>query len=281
MSDPAWRGREASAADPATFNFGSSFDTLEPGEPIAPPKERGSSMLGAALVLLVLCGGGWAIWQAPADWLARLGSQVDALSSLVRDRGPAVATSDASSIATAEPGPAAQPTGAALEPVGERQAGMAADAAVPPDAVTIETGAIADPAQSAEAEPQPLPPLRVDPADPYQRRAIAVGLHPDLSRVLLARMSAADYRNAGYAINTAIAKTADDANFIWPRQRKPEQALFRVHFVPGAVAQCRRYVVTVVKDGWTTTASPMERCGAQLVAPKKVPGPEEAAVSGR
>ena len=47
------------------------------------------------------------------------------------------------------------------------------------------------------------------------------------------------------------------------RQRKAEEALFKVRFVPGAPAGCRRYVVTVTKDGWLTTALPMEKCGPQ------------------
>ena len=76
-----------------------------------------------------------------------------------------------------------------------------------------------------------------------------------------------DYRNAEIAIQTAVAKTADDAVFVWPRQRKPELALFRVRFVPGAAPECRRYVVTVTKDGWSTTAPPMEKCGS--AAPQK------------
>jgi hypothetical protein len=94
-------------------------------------------------------------------------------------------------------------------------------------------------------------------------RAEAVGLHPDLSRVLLARLSPTDYRNAGIAIQTAVAETPDSAVFVWPRQRKPELALFQVRFVPGAAPGCRRYVVTVTKDGWLTTALPMEKCGSQ------------------
>ncbi len=109
-----------------------------------------------------------------------------------------------------------------------------------------------------------MPPLVVDPNDPYQKRAEAVGLHPGLSRVLLERLSAADYRNAEYAINTAIAKTPDGTVFAWPRQRTPELALFKVHFVRGVTPDCRRYVVTVTKDGWLTTALPMERCGPNL-----------------
>ena len=92
-------------------------------------------------------------------------------------------------------------------------------------------------------------------------RAVAVGLHPDLSRVLLARLSPTDYRNAGIAIQSAVAETSDSAVFVWPRQRKPELALFQVRFVPGAAQGCRRYVVTIAKDGWLTTALPMERCG--------------------
>jgi surface antigen len=107
-----------------------------------------------------------------------------------------------------------------------------------------------------------LPPPASDPADPYRKRAEAVGLHPDLSRVLLDRLSPADYRNAAYAVETALAKTPDTAVFVWPRQRKPEQALFQVRFVQGAAPACRRYVVTITKDGWLTTALPMERCGA-------------------
>jgi len=56
--------------------------------------------------------------------------------------------------------------------------------------------------------------------------------------------------------------------FVWPRQRKPELALFEVRFVPGAAPHCRRYVVTVTKDGWSTTAPPMEKCDAALAARK-------------
>src|SRR5262249_10658570 len=97
----------------------------------------------------------------------------------------------------------------------------------------------------------------------FQVRALAVGLHPGLSHVLLARLSPTDYRNAGIAIRTALAETPDSGVYVWPRQRKPELALFRVHFVAGAAPGCRRYVVTVAKDGWLTTASPMEKCEAQ------------------
>ena len=95
-------------------------------------------------------------------------------------------------------------------------------------------------------------------------RAAGVGLHPDLSRVLLTRLSDADYRNAGIAIQKALAEASDDEVFVWPRQRKPELALFKVRFVPGAASSCRRYVVSVTKDGWLTTALPMEKCRSGL-----------------
>jgi hypothetical protein len=108
-----------------------------------------------------------------------------------------------------------------------------------------------------------------DPADPYQKRAVAVGLHPGLSRVLLTRLSSTDYRNAGIAIETAVSETPDSVVFVWPRQRKPEFALFQVRFVPGAAPNCRRYVVTVTKDGWSTTALPMEKCGTQHRRPRR------------
>ena len=104
----------------------------------------------------------------------------------------------------------------------------------------------------------------MDRTDPYQVRAESIGLHPGLSRVLLTRLSDADYRNAAHAIKTAVTETSDSAIFIWPRQRTPELAVFKVHFVPGAASDCRRYVVTITKDGWMTTALPMERCGPQL-----------------
>lgn len=140
----------------------------------------------------------------------------------------------------------------------ETQTGAAAtvpvtEAALPPAAKSIE-----------ETPAPPLPPAKADPADPYQVKALAVGLHPDLSKALLAKLSAADYKNAGVAIKTALAETADDDAYVWPRQKKADLALFQVHFVPGAAADCRRYVVTVSKDGWLTTALPMEKCGLKL-----------------
>jgi hypothetical protein len=141
------------------------------------------------------------------------------------------------------------------------------DSAVPPAvekfSSPLTTGSLPFSSKGGDAAAEPLPRIAPDPADPYQTKAAAVGLHPGLSRVLLTRLSATDYRNAGIAIETALAETPDNGVYAWPRQRKPELALFRVSFVAGAPSGCRRYVVTVTKDGWLTTALPMERCGTQ------------------
>lgn len=281
MSVPARRVYgEMPAADFSAYDpdDARTFDALDVGERICAPSERGGSMLGATLLLLVLLGGAWGALRSETDWLAAIGFRVAAIAQLSGDPTGAPAAGDASSIATEFSVPGAPAPEAA--PVSPPSPPADAAAPTPPAAEAhIETASVA--AVAEPADPQPLPPVHVDPADPYQKRAAAAGLHPELSRVLLARLSASDYHNARYAVDTAIAKAPDDGEFIWPRQRRPEQALFRVHFVPGAAQQCRRYVVTVVKDGWSTTALPMERCGAELAATKSGAKQDGAQVSGR
>ena len=100
------------------------------------------------------------------------------------------------------------------------------------------------------------------------KKALAVGLHPGISSAVLKRLSPADYRNAGIAIQKAIAEALDTDIFAWPKPGKPELALFQVRFVPGSNPDCRRYVVNVTKDGWSTTAPPMEKCGVRPPGPK-------------
>lgn len=209
-------------------------DELVAGERIGAPvrSSRLRRFLRTLLITGLILGAGYIVALDPAAWWQRaqwVGAQAGALGALLESK----------TASQAEP-----PT-----------------KAVPQRLARPESP---EPAASALPEVQPLPPLVVDPNDPYQKRAEAVGLHPGLSRVLLARLSAADYRNAEHAINTAIAKTPDGTVFTWPRQRRPDLALFKVHFVRGVTPDCRRYVVTVAKDGWVTTALPMERCGANL-----------------
>jgi hypothetical protein len=123
-----------------------------------------------------------------------------------------------------------------------------------------------------DGEASDLAPARLEqpkPRDSIEARAESVGLHPGLSHAVLARFSSVDFRNAQKAIDTAIARTPDNGVFIWPRRREPSRALFRVHFVPGAGPDCRRYVVTVTMNGWTTTALPMEKCGIRRVTAQR------------
>ena len=233
-----------------------------PDERVGPPLGRNRSTLPGLIALLVLLGGGWVLIGQQTTWPEWLPAEVAALLSATdatrADRAPARAPAAALSTRT-EP-PPAQPAPAS-EPALERTV-MVAPTPAPPPAADAEEPA-------AAAAPEPLPPPPTDPADPYQMRAAAVGLHPQISRVLLMKLSAADYRNAGIAIERALAETPDSGAFVWPQQREPGLAVFRVHFVRGAAADCRRYVVTVAKDGWLTTAPPMERCGLQPPKPRR------------
>jgi len=243
------------------------------GERIGPPPaSRGGRMVLRGIVVLIALGAGWAVLSGQVAWPAWLPTDMAALWSSIDRRGPAPVAP--ATPRTVEPLPSADiepskrlaapdPPPSSPRPTANRDA-LAPSTEAQTARAPLTTGALPPSAKRFDEAPaQPLPPVTPDPADPYQTRAAAVGLHPDLSRALLVRLSAADYRNAGIAIKTALAETAETAVYVWPRQRKPEEALFKVRFVPGAAAGCRRYVVTVTKDGWLTTALPMEKCGPQ------------------
>jgi len=240
-------------------------DELVPSERVGPPLARtgGKAMLRGLLILIVF-GGGWVLIGDRTTWPEWLRFETAALSTWMdrNVRGPVEPTVPkmASAFPSASTEPRMKP--AALDPpTHAEQPSVPGNAASAPPLTTATLPAPATGRDDPQAAP--LRPPSADPAEPYQMRAEAVGLHPDLSRVLLMRLSPTDYHNAGIAIQTAMAETADSAVFIWPRQRKPELALFKVHFVPGAAAGCRRYVVAVAKDGWVTTALPMEKCGSE------------------
>jgi hypothetical protein len=228
------------------------------------------------VIILIALGGVWALIGDQVT-LPSWESIQTVVSSWMDRSAPRPVARAASVVATTSPAARAErqakPGGDVLPPIGQAPAPgnstAAPLAAAGPEEPTYVTTALprAGTGYVEPAAPQPQTPM-ADPADPYQVRAEAVGLHPDLSRVLLARLSPTDYRNAGIAIQTAVAETPDSAVFVWPRQRKPELALFQVRFVPGAAPGCRRYVVTVTKDGWLTTALPMEKCGTQPVRPR-------------
>ncbi len=269
MTVPAQRSRAGSAESDDEFDEDFAPGEFFSGERICPPSvgTRGKSPLPGLILTLIALGGGWAFWRDPATFRGWLSAGIAAVSAAVDASAP-VPVAPAAPALVAPPLPAAATTIPTIQ--------TATVAPPPPDpqpaASEAETqsavtrGSIEPAAAEPPAQPLPLP--VIETSDPYQKRAAAVGLHPHLSRALLARLSPTDYRNAGVAIETAVAKTPDTAIFVWPRQRTPELALFQVHFVPGAAPHCRRYVVTVTKDRWSTTASPMEKCGPNLAAGK-------------
>jgi len=243
---------------------------MMPGERIGRPLGGARRTLLKGLILLAVAGGvGWVAHRDPT-WRQYLPTEIKDFSRLVERISARLDRQ-------AQPAPriAAAPT-RSIEPVAPPLAPL--PTVSPPPAIPLPASAAPEPSaplttgslpSSAGAPGQPLPTPTVDPANPYQVRAAAVGLHPDLSPVLLARLSAEDYRNAGYAIETAVKETADTAVFVWPRQRKPELALFQVRFVAGAASSCRRYVVTIIKDRWSTTAMPMEKCKSEQVTARR------------
>lgn len=259
---------ETSAYGPYGVEDDYAHGDILPGERIGPPLGRNRGKMILRLSVITLIGvGGWALIGDKVNWSAWSSALTGAFFSSMERKVVAPVVPAAPAFATApavsaeprlKPGILETPATALPPPAGKTAATPAAVASAAP----LTTAALPSAAPGFDAPPgAPLPPPVVDPADPYQKRAEAVGLHPGLSRVLLARLSPTDYHNAGIAIQTAVAKTPDGSVFVWPRQRKPELALFQVHFVPGAAPDCRRYVVTVAKDGWLTTALPMEKCG--------------------
>ena len=240
-----------------------------PGERIGrPPPRAGRKIVLRGIFLLAAAGGVWAFMTGQVAWPAWLPTDISAmLSALERRPGPLAAPAPraAEPLPRIETEPDIKLAAVEAPSLPPRPAPSTKDAAsTRTKTAPLTTGALPPAARRSDEAPDgPLRPAIADPSDPYQVRAAAVGLHPDLSRALLARLSPADYRNAGIAIKTALAETAETAVYVWPRQRKPEEALFKVRFVPGAAAGCRRYVVSVTKDGWLTTAPPMEKCGTQ------------------
>jgi hypothetical protein len=265
MSVLAWR-----KPAPAASSFDPEDDDGEEEEFFAgericvPPAEtRGNSALRICIVILIAAGGWWLI-RNPERWPGWLSTKITAASALMDYRAPnPVAPAIADRTSPAEPAPSTDTAPALSHTPSEPAAG---DAKAPP-APPLTTASIQPAAK--EFSVSPLPPPASDQTNPYRARAVAAGLHPDLSQVLLSRLTPADYSNARIAIDTAMAKTPDTGTFVWPPQHRPELALFQVRFVPGAAPRCRRYVVTVTKDRWSTTAAPMERCGSGMVAGRK------------
>lgn len=282
MAGPAWNPIANTSEYSSYGGAGNyAYGELSPGERIgAPLASRRRKAIVRLLVAALIAGGGWwAMQDDQAILRERLLAEAAAVYASLNRMLPSPGEPAALAAATPALPPITErtttttafnaPSAPDAQPASSKTATMP-NAAAGTAGAPAKTAALSPAAKGADgAAASSLPPPTIDPADPHQKRASAVGLHPDLSRVLLARLSDADYRNAGVAIKTALAETADDGVFVWPRQRKPEFALFKVHFVPGGAPDCRRYVVTVTKDGWLTTALPMEKCGAKPGGPRR------------
>lgn len=259
--DDAYDDYESDASD----DEAGSIDEFFAGERIAPPSGNGRAGTIAPALLVIAIGGAiaWGVGQNP--WA--LGNAV----LLARTAIGATTAPDAPLAAQPAPAPvietaaqdAAQAVKAPLPEVAIVQApGANAGEAMPETeqaAAAVSDDDAAAATTDASAERLPTPP--VDPKDPYQKRAAAVGLHPDLSRVLLTKMSATDFQNAGQAIKKALAQSGVAEPVVWPQKNDAKLARFEVRFVAGAPPDCRRYVVVVTKERWSTTARPMESCG--------------------
>ncbi len=232
------------------------------GEPVTPSHVKGPNVVPYSYLFLLLTLTIGCAFASDSDtrqrWTSTFEQAVAAANNITQPSSPQPEPLPSNEIASKEP--------AALTPLSP-PAPPAATQPLPEVTINQAPGAKAssskddskDDGASTEYTSAPA-----TPSDPYRKRAEAAGLHPDLSRVLLARLTAADYRNAAFAIEKAVKTVPDDGDFTWPRSRKSGVAVFNVHFVQGAGHDCRRYVVTVTKDRWSTTAAPMEKCGVKV-----------------
>ena len=240
-----------SAYDEDDF-YPSEFEA-SPGERIGGPVSHAHDVLAWCVSLAIVLGGAWIMIHDEGVLLRRLPELAARVSNSVAKfahvPGDAVPNAPAASAPLPVP-----PPSAAAEPAPLPEATAVAE---PP---AIKSEPMAQPSSDAAQKPDAAS------HDVHRARAEAAGLNPDISRALLMRFSENDFRNARIAIDRAVAKTPDGGVFVWPRQRKPKDALFQVKFVEGAGPDCRRYVVTVTMDNWSTTALPMEKCGVPKIA---------------
>ena len=282
---------------PRDSNDGSSDDTsfsVGPDERVGyQPRRRRRRIVRRLVMLSTLLGAGWGTYTDPTLW-PRGWTIVSPYASLVIDAaGNAISSATPSS-------PVPNTQNAARLPDNSRSEDdtKASEAKTPgnptpaPRPVLPAAPAEATPATASEplqkaATDQPTsktataapatgpgdaytaPPARTSADEPNRRRAEAAGLHPDLSPAILQRLTDADYKSAATAIRKALSEVDDDGVIIWPEKPRAERALFQISFVPGAATDCRRYIVAIAKDGWRTTALPVEKCGVKRVTTRK------------
>ncbi len=241
-------------------------DGFYAGEPVSPSQVTGPKAVPYTSLLLLLTLTVGCAFASDADtrqqWKSTFDEVVAAANSFSQPSSTQPGPLPSKEVASSEPlpiAPAPPPvTPAAAQPLPEVTINEAPGAKSNAKSSSAKDGS-KDDAASTEYTSAPAA-----TSDPYRKRAEAAGLHPDLSRVLLARLTAADYRNAAFAIEKAVKTVPDDEEFTWPRTKKTGVAVFNVHFVQGAGHECRRYVVTITKDRWSTTAMPMEKCGVKV-----------------
>ncbi|MGE0052746.1 MAG: hypothetical protein AB7S74_00935 [Hyphomicrobium sp.] len=279
-AEPAFSRDFDEGADEFDLRAHGVEDELVCGERICPSHATppGSSWLQSWLVVVSIVGAGWAWMQLPTTLTSPARAAIASATSAVMAQfanvssQPSAVSEGAGDTAQAQPPPAPLPP--ALESGEEVASAPGADAGVkvesnpvvPPQEQDQSEIAAPDQEQKAEGvenagvEVERLPEPKVNPSDRYASRALAVGLHPDLSRVLLKKLTSADFENARKAITAALSETPQDGTYIWPRKPEASRAQFEIRFVAGAPKDCRRYVVTVIKDRWSTTARAMEKC---------------------
>ncbi len=223
----------------------------------AAAKSRGRRAIVAILVIILMGSGAWLVVEHRDDVVAISSRAAVALQEFQSARSTPAPGADA--VKTVEPLPVAEREIAPIRTVPDEDPAASARASVEDLAPEVEPPA-QTPGQTAQRER--LANVTADPTDRLQQRALAAGLHPGLSRTLLDRLSAEDFRNAAHAVQGVLSGTSASP-FVWPRRQQPQRAQFRVRLVNGAPADCRRYVVQIAKDGWETTAQPMERCEAR------------------
>ena len=171
-------------------------DDFYPGEPIAGPV-RQRSRIRTFSYIVMLGVAGWGMMQTSAVWRPWLDKGVAIVSAEVERRQ---ATNQAAATATATTPP---PASAPVEPLSMAKdvAAIAGTALNPPGAEPVAQPGTSEATTSPAApdaavetpplnsQPAPLPEPQIDPGDPYQKRAAAIGLHPQLSRALLSSFS--------------------------------------------------------------------------------------------
>ena len=142
------------------------------------------------IFLLAAAGGIWAFMNGQVTWPAWLPTDMSAMwSALERRPGPLAAPAPraAEPLPRIETAPDIKLATVDTPSLPPRPAPSAKEALAP--AAPLTTGALPPAARRSDEAPDgPLRPAIADPSDPYQVRAAAVGLHPELSRALLARL---------------------------------------------------------------------------------------------